>query len=169
MASTQADRFIHRVPGFRVSPYLLDRLKRFHPAVRIVWNVPNKCYQLVERCPDGLLRHVKLLRKPVGNGKLRFKAEEPTLANTVYWLDAHDWRRLTNDAERQKWLDDLDQKNEATDPLVKAHAEGMIEEGADRIWRAQGKRIPFVPNPSPTDGSSADGREASRASPAEGC
>jgi hypothetical protein len=33
-------------------------------------------------------------------------------------------------------------------PPAEERARGMIEEGADRQWRAEGKRIPFVLNPS---------------------
>lgn len=147
--------YTHRMPGCSPPPSVVRRLARFHPTVKLVWNTQAHCWQLIERGDDMLWRSVRLLRRmlpPQGpKGRITFVPEQPTLENTVFWLDRHDVRRHQNEYELQRWLNKVDglsdkaqeeQRDKARD------AEDRIREGADRHHGVLGKRLALVPNPS---------------------
>lgn len=160
------DRFVSVFPGTRVRKAILDRLARQHPTVRIVWNVPESCYELIELGDDGRYHPIKLLRKLVSANPMRFEAEEPTMQNTIEYLNRCDVRRLANAYALDQWLNDVDGDQDQQDPDAVRRSEDMIREGVDREWRARGKRQSFVLDPS--NGSPTVSPKARRAGSAKG-
>lgn len=153
------------MPGMAAPRCVVERLARFHPRVKLVWNTAHACWQLIELLDNRQWDHIKLLRKmlpPEGGraAKRRGEActyipEAPTLENTVYWLDQMSMPRIMNAYERDRWLEALDERDAAgrkEEAARVARASDLAGEGAERQWRAEGKRIPFVPDPSPPEG-----------------
>lgn len=129
-------------PGKVAPRHVVDRLARFHPTVRLVWNTVHKCWQLIERGSNMRWSSVRLLRD------VKKRPFSPTIENTTTWLNMHDMKRVHDRHELDKWLSDLDSAGSEHEAEAEARASGMIEEGADRVWRATGKRIPVAVKPS---------------------
>lgn len=136
------ERYIVNPPGVPFPSHIVERMKRFHPHTQLVWNWHYKCYQIIQMGDDLKWSNLRLLRT-------RMKAPlPPTLENTVGYLDAHDIRQYQTRYELEQWLNKIDEHSDGAEKDSEDRARGMIEEGADRQWRAEGKRIPFVLNPS---------------------
>lgn len=142
-------RYFRPPPSRHAPKHIVARLARFHPAVRLVWNSVYKCWQLIERGNDLRWTSLRLLRNA------QKQPIAPTLESTVHWLSARDLRRLDNKFALERWLNNLDSTGFDGEREAEARASGMIEEGADRIWRAEGRKLQFVLNPSHGDGANS--------------
>ena len=174
----------HRRPGLHAPAYVVARLKRFHPQVSLAWDADDECWALVAHDHFNAHTVIHKLRRFCGPdrssgarpARTYWVAEAPTLANTVWYLDKCDSRRWENESMRQAWLDDVDSHGPHEEAKQsESLASARIEEGADRMWRLAGKRVPFgnlfnrhrgsgteVNDVNPTDGATA-----SRPSPPE--
>jgi len=159
----------HRRPGLHAPAYVVERLKRFHPQVSLAWDAKEECWALVAHDNFGahtVIKRLKTFLRPAGPNKklLRGQAEAPTLANTVWYLDRCDSRRWENESMKRQWLEELDSQG-PHDEVKRSEdmASGRIEEGADRMWRLAGKRIPLAVKPSRDD--STDSAGPGRSSP----
>lgn len=150
--------FTFRVPGLMPPRCVVERLARFHPTVRLAWNPGASCWQLIERGDDMQWRSVKLLRRmlpPRGpRERVRYIPEVPTLANTVFYLDSCDIRAMANRYAVDRWLEGLDQPGEqarSEQSDSERRASDLVGEGAERQWRAEGRKLTLVPDPSPSE------------------
>jgi len=140
---------IHRRPGLQAPAWIVKKLKRRHPQVSLAWDAEDNCWALVAYASFDVYTVVHKLKRPKFPGEAYWLtgkgvAELPTMENTVWWLDKHDSRRWENEYDKRQWLDDIDSRGPHQEvAAVEARASGLIEEGADRAWRAAGKRIPF--------------------------
>lgn len=139
-------RYFQPPPARHAPKHIVARLARFHPTVRLVWNTVYKCWQLIERGNDLRWTSLRLLRNA------QKQPITPTMESTVHWLSARDIKRLGNKHALERWLEGLDATGFDGEREAEARASGMIEEGADRQMRAEGRRIPFVLNPSHGNG-----------------
>jgi hypothetical protein len=137
--------YVVRRPGIQAPPHIVERLKRFHPTVRLVWNVARDCFQLIEIGDDQKWRHVRLLRNHRTG-----KALPVTMENTVQFLDQHDMRRLQNKAALDRWLGEIDGAHDHDETKRNEDlASDKFKEGTNALWRAMGKRIVIAAKPSP--------------------
>lgn len=146
---------VTRRAGSYVPAYIVQRLQRFHPTVRMRWDPKDSCWMLVDKSYFGSYHLIRKLKK------FRGGAEKPTLKNTVLWLNEHDARRHANQYELARWLGEVDAAGPHDE--IKASedaASDKIAEGTDRIWRATGKRIPFSVKPSACGGPSGSPGDA---------
>lgn len=135
----QTKLYAWRNPGMRPPKYVVRRLERAHPTVRLVWNWKVGKWQMVEYQNDGEWGHVAYIEG------------FPTIENTVGWLNEHDVRRLVNSMEMRLWLESLDHSGDAELKRHEEAAEGKIVEAADRLRHVAGAVKSFVLNPAPRE------------------
>jgi hypothetical protein len=127
--------FSFRRAGAKPPAYVVERLARLYPQVRLVWNGHVNRWQLVQRCYDRSWEHLCFLVGPRG------EPLPPDYHNVIRRLQAGDLRRLENEYELARWLGAIDEHNDALGASDEPLAADRIKEGTDALWRAFGKKV----------------------------
>ena len=109
---------LYSTPPRPAPEYVVDRLARFHPAVKLTWSIDR--WVMVEMGWDGEWRHITSLRQH----------EEPTLENTVFALNDMSVTWSMTEREKEEWLAQLDEI-ERTDE--ERDADDRMQEGHERM------------------------------------
>lgn len=135
-------------PGLRPTGYVMERLKRFHPHVRVVWNWKLERWVFMEpSLIDGELLPVMVIQGRDGeyrNVEMR----------DVWLLSEIDMRTLSY-WQKEKWLHDLDHSHEeAQEAEKRTFADNMSRDLIDRVWFESGRKRGVMVNGSASHSSS---------------
>lgn len=138
----RTQQFTFTPAGMRPRQYVVERLARYHPSVKLVWNVAVMRWQLIERnLRTGQWMNVAILQGPDG------EYLNPTLWNTVDHLNKIDVRNLGYwDIKRlaEQGTESEIQFREAREKGFDDFCRSASEQIADMIWHDQKKRISVV-------------------------
>lgn len=99
-------RFLRSKAGSRPADWVVDALARSYPAVTLIWEPVHERWCLVEDV-GGEPVFITMLQEREGG------YQEPTIGNTVRWLDRHSTRALINCYEIERFLGGIDETKEA--------------------------------------------------------
>lgn len=122
-------RYFVKKAGFQVPRHVERLLKQRHPTVDILWEAKTRAWAIVQTI-GGISMLVRFLSP----------GEQPTLANTVYYLDSIHPNRLRSKAAQERFLAKLDENPAAAD--AKRRAQDAVRVGSSDLYdRLTGRKV----------------------------
>lgn len=132
--SRVADKYTFFRPGLRPTQYVVKRLQRFHPQIRVVWNWAVNRWVLMEpSLIDGELLPVMVIQTRDG--------EYRNLSMQDVWVLGEIDMRTKGYWDKQEWLEQLDHGHEeAAEKEKRELSRSMSEDLVDRVWFESGRK-----------------------------
>ena len=111
-----------RKAGWQPPAWLLERLARVHPRVRLLWSCGARTWCLYERCMDGSWEMICRI-----DGL-------PTYANTVLALNECHPSRFEDSEAFDEFLAEIDEPQRKDEEAVLDASEALTDEGSDRMF-----------------------------------
>lgn len=113
---------VARKAGWQPPQWLLERIARVHPRVRLLYVTGARTWALYERCMDGSWEMISRI-----DGL-------PTYANTVLALNQCHPSRFEDSEAFDEFLADLDAPQREEEEAVEQASEARAAEGSDRMF-----------------------------------
>lgn len=129
-----SDSYTFLRPGLRPPAYVMERMRRFHPQVRVVWNWKLNRWVLMEpSLIDGELLPIMVIQT-------REQEYRDLSMQDVWLLGELDVRTMSYWAKKD-WLDSLDHGHEEQAEREKREmAESFSERLIDEVWFHSGRK-----------------------------
>lgn len=129
----------YRRAGLRPHPKLMERIRRRHPTVDLVFEQTSQRWVLIQ-VDQHPIHVISVLRGRRG------EYVAPNLANTVGVLDRASPSNFHNRFAVDRWIEE-NLSEEVQDPVAEARAEANINEFSERAWRMEHPKISVIPDP----------------------
>ena len=129
-----SDKFTFFRPGLRPTGYVVERLKRFHPQIRVVWNWAVERWVLMEpSLIDGELLPVMMIQTRDG--------EYRNLSMADVWALGEIDMRTKSFWDKEEWFRQLDEghveeQQKEKQELVSELSERLVDE----VWYKSGRK-----------------------------